>query len=68
MLFMASYLSGIVAVILGEQGLMEFLFVFLFILVGTIILLFIDKKANQDYHYRLPGLEYFLAFLALRES
>lgn len=48
MLFMASYLSGIVAVILGEQGLMEFLFVFLFILVGTIILLFIDKKANQE--------------------
>lgn len=51
MLFMASYLSGIVAVILGEQGLMEFLFVFLFILVGTIILLFIDKKANQETIY-----------------
>ena len=48
MLFMASYLSGIVAVILGEQGLMEFLFVFLFILIGTAIMVFVDKKVNQE--------------------
>jgi len=46
MLFMSSYLSGIVAVILRQQGLMEFLFVFLFILIGTTILLFVDKKLS----------------------
>ena len=55
---MASYLSGIVAVILGEQGLMEFLFVFLFILGGTAILLFIDKKANQETIYHEQHLNY----------
>ena len=44
MLFMASYLSGIVSVILGQQGVLEFLFVFLFIVFGTIALLIIDKK------------------------
>ena len=47
MLFMSSYLSGIVAVILRQQGLIEFLFVFLFILFGTIVLMVVDKKLSN---------------------
>ena len=44
---MSSYLSGIVAVILRQQGLIEFLFVFLFILFGTIVLMVVDKKLSN---------------------
>lgn len=46
MLFMSLYLSGIVAVILRQQGLMEFLFVFLFIVFGTVVLMVVDKKLS----------------------
>lgn len=48
MLFMSSYLSGIVAVILRQQGLMEFLSVFLFIVFGTVALMVIDKKLTPS--------------------
>lgn len=43
---MSLYLSGIVAVILRQQGLMEFLFVFLFIVFGTVVLMVVDKKLS----------------------
>ena len=46
MLFMSLYLSGIVPVILRQQGLMEFLFVFLFIVFGTVVLMVVDKKLS----------------------
>jgi len=44
LLFFSSWWSGIVSVVLGQQGLFEFLFTFLFIVFGTVVLLVVDKK------------------------
>ena len=39
MLFFSSWWSGLVSVVLGQQGLFEFLGVFLFIVILTVLLL-----------------------------
>jgi hypothetical protein len=41
MLFFGSWMSGIVPVMLGQQGVLEFLGVFLFIFFGVFVLSFV---------------------------
>ncbi len=45
-LLMLMFTSGFVAVALGYQGALEFIMVFMFTLIGLVIMMVVDKRLN----------------------